>query len=487
MKLKVKFLDWTAGRPVAILHKDTALKLNFHVNDRILIKKGKKKTIAVTDTAEEIVNQGEIAVSSEIINYLKLKKSEKVEIGFVSKPRSIEFIKKKSNKKPLKQNEIKTIIKDIVNNALTESEIAYFISSAYHNGMSMKETYYLTKAMVDTGSKLNLRGKISDKHSIGGLAGNRTTPIVISICSAAGLKMPKTSSRAITSASGTADVIETLAKVDFSIKEIKKIVKKTGACLVWGGSLGLAPSDDKIIRVERSINLDPESQLISSIMSKKLAVCADYVLIDIPYGNTAKVNKKQALHLKKKFEYMAKKFKIKLKVVLTSGRQPIGNGIGPVMEMQDVLLVLKNSNNAPEDLRKKSIFLSGQLLELTKKSKKGKGEELAKEILISGKAFKKFKEIIKAQRGRIKKLKRAKYHKDLNAKYSRTIKEIHNKKTNTLARILGCPIDKTAGIYFHKAAGDKVKKGELLLTLYAASEDKLKDGLRYFRKNKIVK
>ena len=485
MKLKAKFLDWTAGRPVAIMHKNKATSLNFNVGDRILIGKNKKKIIAILDSAEEILKEDEIAVSSEVISFLRLKESQPVEINFVPKPRTLEYISKKSKNKKLSKKEIKEIIKDIVNNALTEPEISFFISSVYHNGMSFDETVYLINAMVETGKKLKLKGDITDKHSIGGIAGNRTTPILVSICSSAGLKMPKTSSRAITSASGTADVIETLAKVDFSIKEIKKIISKTNACLVWGGSLGLAPADDKLIRVERAINLDPEPQLLASIMSKKLAVDAKYVLIDIPYGYSAKVNKKQAVHLKKKFEALAKKFKIKMKVVLTSGKEPIGNGIGPVLEMQDVLLVLKNSAKAPKDLKEKSIFLAGQLFELTGKTKKG--EELAREILESGKAFKQFKKIVKAQKGKIKKLKKGRFKKTIKSKYSRKIKTIDNKKTNALARILGCPVDKRAGIYFHKAAGQSVKKGEDLLTLYAQSKDKLSDGYKFFKNNKIVR
>src|SRR3989344_2670640 len=238
--------------------------------------------------------------------------------------------------------------------------------------MSMQETAWMTESIVETGQKLNLRKKIiADKHSIGGIAGNRTTPIVVSICSAAGLTIPKTSSRAITSAAGTADVIETIAKVDFSISELKGIITRVNACMIWGGSLGLAPADDKIIQVERLLKLDPEPQLLASIMAKKIAVGATHVLIDIPCGKTAKVTRQEAVKLKKNFLDLSRYFKIKLECVLTDGSQPIGNGIGPVLEMRDVLAVLKQSPSRPIDLEKKSLFLSAGLLELAGRAGRG--------------------------------------------------------------------------------------------------------------------
>src|SRR3989344_4496891 len=164
--------------------------------------------------------------------------------------------------------------------------------------------------------------EVADKHSIGGIPNNRTTPIVVSICASHGILMPKTSSRAITSAAGTADVVEVLANVELSDKELKKVVLKTNACLVWGGSLGLAPADDKLIKIERALNLDPESQLLASILSKKLAAGSKFVLIDIPYGHGAKVSREEAAKLGRRFISLARKFRIKIKVVLTDGSHP---------------------------------------------------------------------------------------------------------------------------------------------------------------------
>ena len=348
--------------------------------------------------------------------------------------------------------------------------------------MNFKETIFLIKAILETVNQLNFDSKfVVDKHSIGGIPGNRTTPIVVSICAAAGLIIPKSSSRAITSASGTADVIETIAKVEFSLEEVKKIVKKTNACLVWGGGFGIVPADSKIIRIEKQLGIDPETQLLASIMSKKIASGAKYILIDIPYWKTAKVSKRKAMRLKNKFEKLGKYFKKKLKVVLTKGEQPIGQGIGPFLEIHDVISVLKQDCNCPKDLEEKSIFLAGEILKMTKQGNK----ETAKEILKSGKAFKKFNEIIIAQHGKIPgKIPEAKFKKPIFSEKSGVVKEIDNKKINNLARTSGAPVDKFAGLKIKFKLKDKIKKGDEILTIYAESASRLKQAINFYKKEK---
>jgi AMP phosphorylase len=489
MKLKVKILKLMAGRPVAILHKKTADKISVNIDDRITLNKDSKKIISIVDIATGLLKKDEIAVSNEIVKALKLREDELIDINIAPHPESINLIYKKLKCHPLNEKELKKIISDIVKNALTEPEIAYFVSAMYKCGMSIEEVKYLIKATIDTGKKLKLRGKIADKHGIGGIAGNRTTPIIVAICASAGLTIPKTSSRAITSAAGTADVIEAVAKVEFSIPQLYKIIKKTKACIVWGGSLGLAPADDKIIQIERLLNLDPEPQLLASILSKKLSVGSEYVLIDIPYGKSAKVLKNKALHLKKRFEKLARYFNLNIKCVLTDGSQPIGNGIGPVLEIRDLLAILRQEPNRPLDLEKKSLMLAALLLEMTGKAKKRKSKEMAKKILQSGKAFKKFQEIIKAQGGSLSngKLKLGSFSKEIKASRTGRIMEIDNKKINFLARLLGCPADKRAGIYLYKHKNSKVKKGTTLMTFYAESEEKLKEALVFHKKIKPIK
>jgi len=487
MKLKVKSLKFYAGRPVAILNINTANRMNVHVDERIKLLCNRKEIIAVVDAASGFIKNNEILVSNEVVEELCLKKGQLIEASLAEEPESSVFIRKKLECHHLERREIEKIVKDIVENALTETEIAYFVSAVYKCGMSSKETGYLVKAMVDVGEHIHFKGKVVDKHSIGGVAGNRTTPIVVSICAAAGLIMPKTSSRAITSAAGTADVMESIARVEFSIKEIKKIIKKTNACMVWGGSLGLSPADDKLIQVEKILHLDPEPQLLASVLSKKIAVGSHHVLIDIPFGPFAKVNKNEALELKNKFEYFGKKFKLNLKAVLTDGNEPIGRGIGPLLEIRDVISILKRNPEAPKDLEKKSLFLAGQIFELCGKSKKGEGILLAQKILNSGAAFKKFKQIIEAQRGKIPQtFSFGKFSHTFHVEKTSKIKRIDNKKINSLGVLAGSPMDKSAGLYLFKHVGEKIKKHEPLITIYAESKIRLNEALRFFKKSKPI-
>ena len=234
------------------------------------------------------------------------------------------------------------------------------------------------------------------------------------------------------------------------------------------------------------LKIDQEAQLLASIMSKKLAMGSKYILIDIPYGPSAKVSKIKAKKLKKKFEDVGKYFKRKLKVVLTDGSQPIGSGIGPALELRDVIAVLDPKQQGPIDLEKKSVFLSGQLFEMTGKAKKGKGIALAEEMLRSGKAFEKFKEIIKEQNGSIKEIVPGKYTKNILASKSGKITEIDNKKINSLARASGCPADKYSGLYLYFNKDQRVKKKEKLLTIYAESASRLKEAIKYYNTAKPI-
>lgn len=494
MEFKARFLKWSAGVPVIIINQKSAEKLGIEVNDRVLLKKvpdHSEEMHVIVDVIKDLIKPSQVAVSQEVQDKMNLKRGQKIELILAESPKSLQFIKDKLNNKMLTQNQIMQIIDDIVSNALSEAEIALFVSAMYKSKMSMKEVTYLIKAISKTGNSLNLNKKyVVDKHCIGGIPGNRTTPLVVSICAAAGLIIPKTSSRAITSPAGTADVIEAIADIDFPVKELKKIVMKTNGCMVWGGGLGLVPADSKIIHIEKTLKIDPQSQLLASIMSKKLSVGSNYILIDIPYGKTAKVNKKKALELKRKFQYLGRYFNKKLKVVLTDGSQPIGNGIGPILELIDIVSILEPTKKGPRDLEEKAIFLSAQILELSGKFQKGEGKKLAREILNSGEAFKKFKEIIKAQNGDIKKLdclEVGKYKKTIYCKKGAKVLSIDNKAINQLARVAGCPADKKAGLYLHCKKGDVIKKKDPILTIYAETWFRLRGALTNYKQNSPIK
>lgn len=483
MKLQFRTLPIRTGKFVIFLHEDDARVLGVHSGERVSIKDGKGSVIGIVDTVKGFIKKGQVALSQEILSTISVRPNEKVEISTVPRPQSENILQNEIVCHRYTQKDLAIIVKDIVSNALSEAEIAYFVSGVYHCGLSLEETVYLTKAIFQTGDHLTWKNpKVADKHSIGGIAGNRTTPIVVSICAAAGILMPKTSSRAITAAAGTADVIEAIAHVDFSAKDLKKIVMKTGACLAWGGSLGLAPADDKLIQIEKMLNVDPEPQLLASILAKKLAVGSKYVLIDIPCGEGAKVTRSRALSLSKKFVDVGSRLGLKIETLITDGSQPIGNGVGPMLEIEDIIKILKREDG-PKDLEKKSILLAGLILEMVRAVPVGKGKKKAKEILDSGAAFTKFKEIIEAQKGSLSRLRKAPIQHIIRSQRAGRVTEIHNRLINTLGRILGSPIDKAAGLYLHIHRDTNVSKGDPLVTFHTESSVKLKEALLFYKNN----
>ena len=496
MILKAKPLNLSAGMEVAFMHKNTAKKLSLHAGERVEIKCGKccecknpcsilgRRIISVLDVATGILKEDEIAISEEIVKQLDLKKGERVIVEPAFKPISTTYITKKIKKETLNYDEIYAIISDIVFSKLTDIEIAYFCAAVGLNNMNINEVVNLTKAMVKVGEEVKWDHKyVLDKHCFSGIAGNRTTPLVVSIIGSTidSMKldavMPKTSSRAITSAAGTADDIELLTNIEFSVKDLKKIVEKTKACFVWNGILGLAPADDKIIQIERTIQLESHEQVVASILAKKVAMGATHVVMDIPYGKTAKFTLKKAKRIKKLMERVSKRFKIKLNCLITKGDEPIGNGVGPVLEMRDVVSVLRRAENRPIDLEKKSLLLSSELLAFIYEKKQAK--KICKIMLDSGKAYEKFKEILKAQGGSdeetdlSRKLKLGKFFHVVRSDRKGKIVGIDNKRISYIAKTLGCSADKSAGIYLHRHVGSSVKPGDELFTIYAECYDKL--------------
>src|SRR3989344_2705094 len=488
MKLKAKDIDISSGGPlVAVVNHEDAAMLDLHVMDRIKLKKGSKIETAVVDIAQssKVVPKGRIGVFEEVINSLRLKNNDAVDISVARKPLSIDYIKKKLDGQTLTKNEIDQIAWDIVHNKLSAVELTYFVAACYTNVTSTEETILLTKAMVKYGDVLNL-GKypVIDKHSIGGIPGNRTTMVVVPIIAAAGYLIPKTSSRSITSPAGTADTMEVLCKVSFPISKMKEIVLKTNGCIVWGGSLNLAPADDKIIAVERPLEIDAESQLLASIMAKKHSVSSTHILIDVPTGKDAKVkNKIEAAKLKKEFENIGKKLRKHIKVMITDGNQPIGNGIGPSLEARDVLWLLKRDSRRPMDLEKKCLLMCANIFELVGVKD---GYKKAKEILDSGKAYSKMIQIIKAQGGKeiaAEKINIGKFSYSYVSSKKGAVKDIDNISISRIARIAGAPHDKGAGLYLHKHIGDPVNKGEELFTIYSENRNELKFAVDFAKKN----
>lgn len=464
---------------MVVLRNEDGENFGIRAGDRVLLQFDGQKVTAQADLTNRRVLPGQIGLFREIWRGFKISPAQPIRISPQARPESIEAIKKKLLGKHISEAEMFAIARDIVNHRIGTTELTYFVASSFFRGYTNQELYSLTKAIAVTGEQIRFNRKIvADKHSVGGLAGNRTTMVVIPILASLGVCIPKTSSRAITSPSGTADTMEVLAPVSLSIPAIKRVVQKTHGCLVWGGGLQLAPADDIIIRISRSLSLEPFSKMIVSIMAKKVAMGITHLVIDMPYGRDTKIpDLATAQRLAAKFRYLGRRFGIKTRVAMIEAREPIGQGVGPALEARDVLRVLQQKDYRPYDLEEKSIRLAGLLVELIGMARKGTGSSVVRDQLVSGKAWHSMQQIIRAQGGNsqidsedvVLGAKRFR----VVAKHSGIVKAINNRSIDELARSLGAPDDKVAGLHLKKRLKDRVIKGEVLYTCYAKTISRL--------------
>lgn len=474
---KVQPIDIFAGKKIIVLNEDEAKEHDIYSGYRTEVRIGKKSVIAIVDVSNEMIKAGNVGLYSDIMKEMRVKPGQKIEIIHMDRPKSIGYIRKKLDKESLNNEEIRAIVDDIMDDKLGEGSTAAWVTAAYINGFTDEEVVSLTMATYDSGEHLELgRKPVVDKHCIGGVAGNRTTMVIVPVVAAAGAYIPKTSSRSITSPAGTADTMEVLSKVTFDVDEVKKMVLKTKGVIVWGGGMELAPVDDKLIKIRHPLSLDPEGMLLASILGKKKSVDAKHVLIDIPVGRGVKIPYvERGNELARHFIRIGKKLEMNIEALITDGAEPIGNGIGPALECIDVLEVL--DGKGPDDLRHKSILMSGKLLELCGKCPKGSGYKTAENLIDNGKAMKKFREIIEIQGGNPKikasDIQPGRYTYDVISRVAGHIYHIDNKAISKIARIAGSPRDSGAGIYLHALRGNRVKPGDKLFTIYAESERKL--------------
>jgi len=471
----------TGGVLIVVMLADDAKSMDFHQGDRILLRSNHRKTVVILDIADNGLKRGQLGLFQEVLDKLHVKRGANVSVDYAHKPDSLHFIKKKLQGKRLTERELHSIVDDIVRDELTEGELTYFVSGCVAHGMNAAETVGLTRAIVSHGERLHPRNKIVvDKHCIGGIPNNRTTLIVVPILAAAGYCMPKTSSRSITSAAGTADTMEVLAPVTFSVTKMKRILRRCKAFIIWGGGMNLASADDKLIKVRSPLSIDPPWMLLASILAKKKAVGATHALIDIPIGKDTKItSRSEALELKKGFVRIARRLGIKIRVIITKGDDIIGNGVGPALEARDVLQVLQQHPERPLDLEAKAVYMAEELLSLV-----GGSKRLARELLENGLAYKKMKQIIAAQGGNAtikpEDLKISKCSFTFKAHKAGKITRVHCRDMNRLAKLAGSPLDQGAGLYTYRHKGDHVKKGDALFTLYSPSKAKLAFAIKAF-------
>jgi len=493
-RLRISLKDFEYDEKIAIINKIDAHKLEVKSGDKISITNLKNKNIKSIFTvalSNDLINEGEIIIPSSHAEKLGFKNGDIVKIAQTHKPESIELIKKKIGGEKLEKGEIRTIINEIVDGLLGKTEIMGFIMAQKYIGMDMDEIEALTRAIVNTGEKIEFRRPTYDKHSIGGVPGNKVSLLIVPIIASAGLLIPKTSSRAITSPSGTADTMEVLANVNLTLEEFMDVANKVGGALIWGGALNLAPADDIIINAEKTLRLDPIPQMLASIMAKKMAAGIKTMVLDIPVGKETKMeNIDDAMNFARLVIELGNRLGIRVQAGITYGEQPVGHNVGPALEAKEALEALINPKDAPASLIEKSCSLAGLLLEMSGKAPIGMGHKLAKDILYSGKAYQKMKEIIEAQGGNpnIKpdEIPVGQYKYEVYAPVDGFITKVSNSSIIQIARAAGAPKEKGAGIILHVKRGRKVTAGQKILEVYAERSVKLQDAVHVLESNPPV-
>ncbi|MFA4878185.1 MAG: AMP phosphorylase [Methanoregula sp.] len=487
MKMTAKILD-IATRGI-LLNRLDARSIGVLNGDRVQIinpKNGISAT-AFVETTSTIAQQGTGGIFRITNERLHLIDGDEIEIREAGRPASLDFIKKKMDAGRLTKEETLAIIRDVVSDDLSPAELTAFITASYVNPLDMDEVEHLTRAMVETGEQIKFPSRpIVDKHSIGGVPGNKISFLVVPIIAASGLKIPKTASRAITGAGGTADLMEVLAFVEFSAGEVQQMTEKVGGCIVWGGATNIAPADDRIIIQEYPFKIDARGQMLASVMAKKFAVGANLVVIDIPVGQHTKVpNMQEGRKLAREFIELGERLNMKVECALTYGDIPVGHSIGPKLEVMEALHVLEGSTE-PNSFIQKGLAIAGIALEMSGKAQRGSGTAMAQELLTSGKALEKFRRIIEIQGGdptiKSSDIIPGEHQFVVKSPASGYVIEMNNSSLITLARTAGAPHDHGAGIQLHAKKGKLVKNGDPLFTIFADRSWRLQNAIEEGRR-----
>jgi thymidine phosphorylase len=463
--------------PVIFMRADCHIcrAVGLTVQSRVQIALGERTLVATLYTVTgNLLAEGEASLSNVAWEALEARDGDTIVVSHPPPVESLSHLRAKVYGHRLDDESMREIMHDVVAGYYSDLHLAAFVTACAGDRLDLKETIALTRAMIDAGERIRWsHARVMDKHCVGGLPGNRTTLLVVPIVAAAGLIIPKTSSRAITSPAGTADTMETLAPVALDTAAMRRVVEREGGCIVWGGSVGVSPADDMIIRVERPLDLDSEGQLVASVLSKKAAAGATHVVIDMPVGPTAKVRSTvAATRLARRLEGVGRAIGVVVEVCVTDGAQPVGRGIGPALEARDVLAVLRAEASAPADLRERALALAGTILELAAESPAGAGVQTARAILDDGRAWRKFEAICAAQGG-IRTPPVAPFTRPLLATQRGRVAGIDNRRLARVAKLAGAPQASAAGLEFLAPLGMMVEPGQPLFVVHAEAPGEL--------------
>ena len=399
------------------------------------------------------------------------------------------IIRKKRNKKELNEEEIKLFIGKYTKGEVTDAQAGALLSYIYVNGLTEDEIINLAKQMAFSGEQIDLSDiseKIVDKHSTGGV-GDKVTLILIPIIAALDLPVAKVSSRGLGISGGTIDKLEAIPGFDtqMTLEEFKENIKKVGASII-NQNLNIAPAEKKMYKLRNEIACSDSIPLIAaSLLSLKLATGSNKIVFDITCGNgTYLKTKEDAKKLAKLLIKLGKKLDKDIGCVITTMDEPLGYAIGDTLEIIETINSLKGK--MPQDVGDVVVTLGSIILKLA-----GNGDDLNKnskiiiDVLKSGKAYEKFKEIVATQYGslgyveNVDKFKKAEFIIPVYATEKGNIEKIDADIIGSIAKYLGAgrmenedEVDKTAGIVLNKKIGDKVDSGEIIATIHANDEKK---------------
>jgi len=474
----------TGDERVVFLRSDSPIcrSEGFDPRTRIQLHVGGRELIAMLDVIHgDLLASNEAGLSEAAWKALDPIPVDRATFTHPPTVESLAILRRKIHGHELDDQQFDAIISDMLDHKYSSTELAAFVSACCGDRLSDRETISLTRAMVDAGSRLRWANDVVvDKHCIGGLPGNRTTPIVVAIVTSLGFMMPKTSSRAITSPAGTADTMEMLAPVTLDLLSMQRTVERTGGCIVWGRSVNFSPADDVLIRIERTLDVESEGQLVASVLSKKIAAGATRVLIDIPVGPTAKVRSaSEAGALAALLQEVGTSFGLQVRTLFTDGHAPVGRGIGPALEAHDVLAVLRSDRDAPQDLRTRALHLAAELIRFASPAYNDQSAMHAvTDALDSGAAWRQFVAICEAQGG-LRTPGKAPYQQPIQATRSGTVVNIDNRRLAKAAKLAGAPHAPLAGITVSAHLGQVVLRDEPLFTLHAETRGQLDYAMAY--------
>jgi thymidine phosphorylase len=426
----------------------------------------------------ELLEPDEVALSSEAFAELGLPEGAEVTIRRTPTPESRAALTHKIQGGRLSEEQYHTLIRDIIECRYPDGEVAAFLVAATQR-LSDEEVVSLARVRTRFAERITWPERIIvDKHSMGGIPGSRITLIVVPIVAAHGaFLMPKTSSRAITSAAGTADAMEALAQVDLNPVELRRCVESARACIAWNGRLNHSVVDDVMNAITRPLGIDSTRWSVASILSKKLTAGSTHVIVDLPYGPRAKLKSEaEAVELAQLFETVGRGLGLVVQACPTDGSRPVGRGIGPALEARDVKWVLDTDPEAPADLVEKALFFASRILAWDPAiGSVEAGRRRAEELLRSGAARAAFEWIIDAQGRRIPPVAPGLLVHTVHAEEAGVIAEIDGWAVAGIARRAGAPFDKAAGIDLRRHVGDSVSRGDPLFAIHASASSDLEE------------